>query len=100
MIFKIGDKVQIVKKVTKQEGWDNSWSEDMNIYVNNGKIYTIKNIYSHGIRFKEDDNFAWPSNCFKLVNKALRNKQEAVAWKCKYLWNTSNWVKNNPKQAY
>lgn len=98
MTFKIGDKVQIVKKVTKQANWNNNWDGDMSLYVGKFKVYTITRITSFGIALAEDEKkYYWPSNSLQLFTG---KKLDLVAMKCKHLWNTSNWVKNNPEQAY
>jgi hypothetical protein len=70
--FKVGDKVKVIKKVEKQEGWANSWysddkDDDMDSCI--GKTFTIADIdNSKGIWFKElQFLYCFPSDSLELV---------------------------------
>lgn len=53
---------------------------------------------TYSLRFKNQATF----DNITLVSQEqiLQNKQERINQRIKKLWNNSNWVKNNPAQAY
>jgi hypothetical protein len=71
-MFKIGDRVRIVKKVEKEEGWGNTWCVDMNQYI--GSVGTITSISKYGVRLKEI-NYAFPSSSLVLEPEVNEIKQ-------------------------
>jgi hypothetical protein len=52
--FKVGDRVRVVRKVERENGWENGWLPDMNIAINTGYVFTIADISKEGIYFKRD----------------------------------------------
>lgn len=97
MTFKIGDKVLIVQRgIPDSPGFANSWLPRMDLYINNGVVYTIRVIRSSGISLAGLP-FCWDPKSL-VVEKSY--KEERVITKCKKLWNKSKYVKKNPKYAY
>ena len=78
--LKVGDKVRIVRKVKSHTGgWQNVWTERMDKFVNNGKVYTISAIRPTGVRFKEGEEEpfdgpwqGWPEAALEKVDLTLR----------------------------
>ena len=56
--FKVGDRVRVVRKVEKENNWDNSWINHMDEAIASRRIFTIDKITSQGVYFKMD----WPRN--------------------------------------
>ena len=54
--FKIGDRVRVVRKIERENGWDNGWINAMDEVITSQRIFTISEITSQGIYFKID----WP----------------------------------------
>lgn len=79
--FKVGDKVKVVAFVPSNhflgmngtdletDLWRNSWTNEMDSYVNNGEIYTIKKIIHSGVYFVEKPRYGFPALALKLANK-------------------------------
>lgn len=65
-MFKVGDKVKVVKIVTSESGWNNSWTGCMGESVNNGKIYTVKRVNDQGVYFYER-NMGFPPGSLSHV---------------------------------
>lgn len=68
--FKVGDRVRVIERVDKEDGWINSWTPSMDIAI--GKEFFILEIKStRGIRLGrgEGDMGAWlyPPSCLELV---------------------------------
>jgi len=81
IMFKIGDKVKIVKKVTERtEDFDNRWIDDMDTFI--GIIGTVENIHpTKGIAIKES-NYNFPSASLALVKEEVEEKvQEQMNYK-------------------
>lgn len=64
--FKVGDKVRIVRKVEKEDGWENGWTYVMDGRVGDGSDYTISQINEHGVRFEEVP-LGWPPGSLELA---------------------------------
>ena len=84
-LFKVGDTVKIVRKVITRhrEGmqnaglythaWENGWNAaEMDQYVNNGVVYTIKRISPSGIYFVEEPRYGWPTLALEHTRKAKK----------------------------
>jgi hypothetical protein len=102
MPFRPGDLVEIVRVVTNQtKNWRNSWTSPMTQYVNNKQRYTIKSGCNNGMGYslKEEPRFLWPETALVLVNTKETTKTP-IERRIRKLWNESNWVKQNPTQAY
>ncbi|MFA5166753.1 MAG: hypothetical protein WC449_05710 [Candidatus Paceibacterota bacterium] len=70
--FKPGDKVRIVKKVTEQEGWRNSWVISMSkiFFENINRIFEIKKICKEdGVYLVGLPAYGFPSESLELVNE-------------------------------
>jgi len=68
IMFKIGDKVRVVKKVIcGQEGSACNWVDMMDNYI--GKIYTIASIGDFGIKLADKNGFTFPEASLKLITK-------------------------------
>ena len=65
-MFKVGDKVRVVKKVEQENGWRNSWVDDMDELL--GKTFTINMIDESGIFF-EDSHYEFPPSSLELVTE-------------------------------
>ena len=70
--FQVGDKVRVVKRVTQEDGWRNTWADDMDDYVGKPRVFTIQSMGDHGerfagVRFSEDNTFGWPLGALELV---------------------------------
>lgn len=98
MNFKIDDIVKVVKKANPSN-WYNLWVAPMDDFI--GQTYTISRIVPHGIYFKENKLYGFPEESLVLVSEYIQpTKEDLVLKKIKLLWNTSNWVKQNPQRAY
>ena len=72
--FPIGSKVRIVRRVDKQEGWNNSWGADkdgMDLMVGDGKTYTVTETDASGYWFK-DTRYWWPSGALELAEEGVK----------------------------
>lgn len=67
--LRIGTKVRIARIVRKQKGYKNTWAPNMDIYVNNGNIYTVIGIGANGVRLGEDEGFGWPSKALRTFSR-------------------------------
>lgn len=54
--FKVGDRVRVVRKVERENGWDNAWIHNMDEAITSQRIFTIGEITSQGVYFEMD----WP----------------------------------------
>lgn len=64
--FKVGDVVKVIRKVESQNGWNNSWIDDMDDAI--GKVFTIQSIIDkYDVYFKEVD-YGYPTTALKLVS--------------------------------
>lgn len=52
--FKVGDRVQVVRKIERENGWKNSWLPEMDLAIENARIFTIEQICDEGVYFKND----------------------------------------------
>ena len=50
----IGDKVKVVRKVKKENGWDNSWVQNMDEFI--GKSGVVESIEDWGVNINFTDN--------------------------------------------
>lgn len=83
MKFKVGDRVKVIRKVTQENGWGNSWCPDMDYYI--GKIYTIKTIDQYGVLLGDKWNYGFPFGSLELVEeKPIINSRELVEEKPKF----------------
>lgn len=74
--LKVGDKVKVVRTaLSKENGWGNAWVTDMDESVN--KEFTIRKISEDGIRFVEDDYFAYP---YFILEKVSAEENPMVAF--------------------
>ena len=75
--LKIGTKVRIARIVRKQKNYENTWTEEMSAYVNNGKAYTVLSISGRGVRLAGDDGYGWPSKALRTFarGKPLNKEQ-------------------------
>lgn len=67
--FKIGDQVRIVRKVESySDGWENTWTESMDDYLNDGKIHTVTDLgeENRGLRLLNVP-FGWPDDALELA---------------------------------
>lgn len=74
--FKIGDKVKIVRRVPATPF---HWAGSMDDYVNDSKVYTIKEFDTHrqtvSARLTEDcSNWLWPLEAFELVEEKIESE--------------------------
>ncbi|MFY7953994.1 MAG: hypothetical protein ACOVT5_15945 [Armatimonadaceae bacterium] len=68
-VFKSGDKVRIVRKVTEETGWENTWVGDMDTYVGKPDILTISHVEDAGVYFTDfaGDGLGYPPSSLELV---------------------------------
>lgn len=66
-IPKVGDKVRIVRKVTEQEGWDNSWIQDMDWFVGHDVAYKVYAVSPNGYRL-DGIRYSWPSDALEVIS--------------------------------
>lgn len=69
-MIKIGDKVKVVRKVKKENGWDNSWVQDMDKFV--GKSGVVESIEDWGVNINFTHNahvvdFSFPVGSLELI---------------------------------
>ena len=65
IMFKIGDRVKVVKKVTERtEDFQNCWAKEMDEHI--GKTFTIESISNYGISFSENANYSFPPASLEL----------------------------------
>lgn len=75
--FKVGDRVRIFRKVKEENGWINSWVEDMNELINDGNVYVIDRICDAGITFSHSQNdrsliiYSYPPSSLQLVEEIV-----------------------------
>ena len=55
--FKCGDRVRVVKRVTEENGWENTWNSTMDKYI--GTAQTIRFIGATGVYFTGIHNYDW-----------------------------------------
>lgn len=55
--FKDGDRVRVVKRVTEENGWENTWNSPMDKYI--GTAQTIRFIGATGVYFTGIHNYDW-----------------------------------------
>ena len=81
--FKVGDKVRVVRKIERENGWKNGWLPEMNIAINTGYVFTISEICPEGCYFKRDWNessvlgtqgfgLGYPLSSLELVSAASK----------------------------
>ena len=81
--FKVGDRVQVVRKIERENGWKNSWLPEMNMAINTGYVFTISEICPEGCYFKRDWNessvlgtqgfgLGYPLSSLELVSAASK----------------------------
>lgn len=81
--FKVGDKVRVVRKIERENGWKNGWLPEMNIAINTGYVFTIGEICPEGCYFKRDWNessvletqgyaLGYPLSSLELVSPASK----------------------------
>lgn len=74
--MKVGDTVRVIKKVMKEEGWDNSWVGDMDQYIGqSGKITVVSN---QGMFIRELGNFGFPPSSLEVVGAVAANPLEVT----------------------
>jgi hypothetical protein len=101
--FKVGDRVKVVKRVDKQEGWYNTWYKSMSNYI--GNIYTISEICDEGIAFIEDKQyFYFPSDSLELIVEDKELSTEADIMQALLDGETlidieKSWYENIPEQG-
>lgn len=103
--FKVGDKVRVVKKVTQEDGWYNSWTNTMDTYV--GKEYVVIDVGFNGIgvgvglNIYEVSSYHFPPSSLELVEnptsiKPRKHAELIKAWAdgkdIQYKNNTDIWV--------
>jgi RNase P/RNase MRP subunit p29 len=54
--FKVGDRVRVVRKVERENGWENGWLPEMNMAINTSYVFTIADISKEGIYFKQNSS--------------------------------------------
>jgi hypothetical protein len=54
--FKVGDKVRVVRRIERENGWKNGWLPEMNMAINTSYVFTISEICPEGCYFKRDWN--------------------------------------------
>ena len=65
-MFKVGDKVTVVRKVGDDEEWDDSWVSGMNEYVGSGRELIVTSVLDKKIRARIDgDSWWWPTSCLR-----------------------------------
>lgn len=85
--LKIGMKVKVVRKTEDYDGdwegwwWENLWVGEMDEYVKNGKVYTIRSFQVRGVVFEEDKEWRWPWQSLEpaeeeLISTSIPAKQE------------------------
>ena len=57
-----GDTVRIYRTQKEYDaGWDNCWVEEMDEHVNDGRLYTVRQVEGDsGIRLNEINGICWP----------------------------------------
>lgn len=74
--FKVGDTVRVVRRVTKQKGWENDWASEMDNEI--GRTSTINKISTkYGIGLV-DSYFSFPSDSLELVQEAPGIKYQYI----------------------
>lgn len=73
--FNAGDKVKIVKRVLQEEGWENGWG-DMDRFIGDGRIYTVRHHGNRGYFLKgyadpHEFDFGWPHGALRKVEYDL-----------------------------
>ena len=66
--FKVGDVVRVVKRVEKENGWDNQWIPEMDEFI--GGEFVVENENFRGISLLDDGNGLWfrfPPSSLELV---------------------------------
>lgn len=64
--IKVGDKVRVIRTAEDRErGWPNNWASEMDRMV--GEEYTVRAIYSYGIRFKENSYYSFPYFVLEVI---------------------------------
>ena len=71
--LKVGDRVRLVHKVVKEDGWVNCWSADMDRLLREkaGVDLEVTGIYSHGVYFVVDHH-GWPHGAFDLIKDEVK----------------------------
>ena len=64
---KVGDKVRIVRKVEKEDGWSNCWADEMDRLVADGVDYAVSEVNWHGVYLVGAGRFGWPAGSLELV---------------------------------
>ena len=71
MKFKVGDRVRIVRKVERENGWNDVWLVGMDPYVDDNQVYTVLRLDHHGIKLKEI-SYYWPMGALELVEDKMK----------------------------
>jgi len=99
--FKVGDKVKVVCKITKESGWSNLWATSlMDKFICNGQTYIVTRVVPHGVYLLNHGSLGWPHGSLVLADPVVNDGLTPVQRRCKKLWNNSNYVKNNPQLIY
>lgn len=78
--FTEGAKVKVVRKVTKEEGYENYWVSEMDRKIGDGIVYTIKYMGVSGVQLEEDeDRMGYPQGSLELVTEEAPAAPAAVA---------------------
>ena len=83
--FKVGDRVQVVRKIQRENGWKNNWLPEMDLAIENARIFTIREICDEGVYFKNDwsdasgrgipgYNLGYPVSSLQFVKKSVVKK--------------------------
>lgn len=68
-MFKVGDRVKVVKAVYKECGWENTWVKPMHSYI--GKIFMVERVDSKKGVFLGGE-WSFPPSSLELVENKIR----------------------------
>jgi hypothetical protein len=72
--LRVGDHVKIVRRIESLEGgWHNSWASDMDNFVNNRKVYRVREIVENdvGVHLSGEKGatfWSWPATALEKVS--------------------------------
>ena len=70
--FKIGQIVEVIKKVEKQDNWDNTWEDTMDSMIGKtSKICEDREEFG----FTLEDGYDYPSDSLKLIDNGNNIKR-------------------------
>jgi hypothetical protein len=80
--IKAGDYVKVVRRVDRQEGYKNVWTDPMDAIVGNGKRYKVHAVIKEGVWLDTDVGYhGYPQSSLELCNNESKKQDPGAHYR-------------------